>query len=308
MSDEPVLQLQDVSKRFGRRLVLDRLNITVKPGDVYGFLGPNGAGKTTSIRIATGLLRATSGEARLFGLNARRPVARTRLGAVVEIPSFYPNLPGIENLRLIARLGGIRAEEPVVEALRAVELENAARQRVGTYSQGMRQRLGLAQALLGWPDLVILDEPTNGLDPRGVREIRRIILEVNRDRGTTFFISSHLLYEVELLCNHLTIIDEGRLVEEGATGDILRPEPDFYRMGVDDPAVARGILEKSGFGVETDTDETGLLRVRTKERDVADANALLVGQGIRVIEITPVRPTLEEYFLRRTGQGGDRGK
>jgi ABC-type multidrug transport system ATPase subunit len=302
MPDETVLSLRSVSKRFGRRLVLDGLDLTVRCGDVHGFLGPNGAGKTTTIRIATGLIRPTRGEVRLFGLDPRRPAARARMGAVVEIPTFYAYLSGLENLRVLARLAGIRGDGPLREALDAVELTPYARDRVGTYSQGMRQRLGIAQALVGWPELVVLDEPTNGLDPRGIREVRRLILRVNRERGITFLISSHLLHEVELLCGRVSIIQGGRLVEEGETDRILEPEPDFFSLGVDDPARATELLEADGFAVEPDPLGPGLLRVRTGDRPIAEANALLVREGLAVGEIRPVRPTLEDHFLRRVGQ------
>ncbi len=304
MSDDAVLELRGVSKRFGRRLVLDRLDLTVRRGDVYGFLGPNGAGKTTTIRIATGLIRPTSGTVRLFGENvAKKPAVRARLGAVVEIPAFYPYLSGLENLRLIARLSGIRDDGPVRHALATVELEGAANQRVGTYSQGMRQRLGLGQAILGNPEFVILDEPTNGLDPRGVREIRRLILTVNEERGITFLISSHLLTEVELLCSRLSIIDVGKLVEEGKVGDILKPEPDYYRIGLGDPEAAFALLEEGGFHVEPENTGPDMVRVRTPGTSIAAVNAYLVGKDVEVLEISPVRPTLEDHFLRRTGRG-----
>jgi ABC-2 type transport system ATP-binding protein len=304
MDREAVLEMCGVSKRFGRRLVLDRLDLEVRRGDVYGFLGPNGAGKTTAIRIATGLLRPTAGHVLLFGRDVRRhPTLRARLGAVVEIPAFYSHLSGSENLRLLANLAGIDPGEPVREALRTVELEEAAPRRVGTYSQGMRQRLGLAQALLGWPDLVVLDEPTNGLDPRGVREIRRLILRVNAERGTTFLISSHLLYEVELLCDRLSILDEGRLVEQGSTAELLAPEPDYYRLEVDAPDQA--VAELRAADLDAEAGEDGRVVLRAPATAVAEANALLVGAGLRVTEIVPVRPTLEDHFLRRTGGGAD---
>jgi ABC-type multidrug transport system ATPase subunit len=304
MADEPVLRLRNVSKRFGRRVVLDGLNLEVMSGDIYGFLGPNGAGKTTTIRIATGLIRATSGEVRLFGKDVRRhPSVRARLGAVVEIPEFYGALGGLENLRIVARLSGIRDDGPVMEVLETVELTHATRQRVDTYSQGMRQRLGLAQALLGWPDLVILDEPTNGLDPRGVRDMRQLILDVSEERGITFLISSHLLYEVEILCDRLSIIDEGRLVEEGRTEEILAPEPDYYKIGLEEAEKAMALLAKAGYEVEAEPTGPDMIRVRTPGKSVAEVNAFLVREGFDVLEVSPVRPSLEDHFLRRTGTG-----
>lgn len=203
-----------LSRRFGRRVALESLSIRVHPGEIYGFLGPNGAGKTTAIRCILGLIRADSGSTCVFGESD--PVQRLRhIGAVVETPAFHAFLSGREVLELSARYGGI-PQQSVDEALEWVGLSERAGDRVATYSLGMRQRLGLARALLGRPSLLVLDEPTNGMDPRGMADVRNRLLTMAADHGTTVFISSHLLSEVEKLCGRVGILHRGRLVAECA--------------------------------------------------------------------------------------------
>ena len=300
----PILEIDDLTKRFGRRLVLDRLSLTVHAGDVFGFLGPNGAGKTTTLRIALGLIRPSAGSVMLFGEDARRSVrARSRVGAMIEIPRFYPYLSAVENLRLLGRLSGLTDESAMRDVLEVVELADVAHDPVGNFSQGMRQRLGVGQALLGDPDLVVLDEPTNGLDPKGIRDVRDLIRRVNAERGTSFVISSHLLHEVEMLCSHVAIVDRGRLIEQGDVDDLLRGEPDHFRISVGDPERARRLLVEAGFfvkdGVVDGAGSSRALHLDEPAARVPDANALLVERGVAVFAIEPDRPSLEEHFLRR---------
>ena len=208
------LVTNELSRRFGQRVALDSLSIRVRRGEIYGFLGPNGAGKTTAIRCILGLIRADSGTTSVFGESD--PVQRLRhIGAVVETPAFHPFLSGREALELSARYGGISVHS-VDEALDWVGLSERSHDRVSTYSLGMRQRLGLARALLGRPPLLVLDEPTNGMDPRGMADVRNRLLTMAADHGTTVFISSHLLSEVEKLCDRVGILHHGRLVAECA--------------------------------------------------------------------------------------------
>jgi len=307
-----VLEIEELTKRFRRKVVLDGLSLTVHAGDVFGFLGPNGAGKTTTLRIALGLIRPTSGRVRLFGQDARKSVAaRSRVGAMIEIPRFYPYLSAIENLRLLGRLSGLADEKALAGVLETVELAHVADEPVENFSQGMRQRLGVGQALLGNPELVVLDEPTNGLDPKGIRDVRDLIRRVNDERGISFLISSHLLHEIEMLCSHAAIVDRGRLIEQGSVDELLRGEPDHFLVSVGDVARARRILVEAGFFVrEGDVNGIGenrALRLDEPPARVPDANSLLVERGVRVFAIEPARPSLEEHFLRRTGGAVEEG-
>jgi ABC-2 type transport system ATP-binding protein len=218
MPDAPAIATRDLTRRFGDHVAVDHINLAVPPRTVYGFLGPNGAGKSTTIRMLLGLLRPDAGHVHLLGrpLAAHREALLREVGALVEAPSVYAHLTGRENLTVTATLRGGVPDAGIDRALDVVNLRDAADQRVGAYSLGMKQRLGLALALLGEPQLLILDEPTNGLDPAGIQEMRALIREVPERAGVTVFISSHLLSEIELMASHVGIIHEGRLVFQGA--------------------------------------------------------------------------------------------
>ncbi len=297
MPPAEVLRIEELTKVYGRKRALDGVSFTVREGDVFGFLGPNGAGKTTTIRIVLGLIRATSGRVFLFGKRRRGAAlaALARLGAVVEIPRFYPYLSGRGNLEVLAMLSGVRSREAVDRVLAVVRLEEAADDPVRTYSQGMRQRLGIAQALLADPELVLLDEPTNGLDPHGVQEMREMIAELNRERGITFVISSHQLLEIEQICNRVAILRKGRLLVTGDVDRILSTETVIHRLVVDDVERAAAAL-----GDRFPREEGPALRIRTSRDRVPEAVEALVRAGVRVREVVPERLTLEEYFLRVT--------
>ena len=293
-----VLRVEALVRRYGRKRALDGIGFTVERGDVFGFLGPNGAGKTTTIRIVLGLIRATSGRVHLFGRPRRGAAldAMARIGAVVEAPRFWANLSGRENLRALARLSGTPRAR-IDEVLEIVRLTEAASEAVRGYSQGMRQRLGIAQALLSEPEFVILDEPTNGLDPHGVREMRRLVTELNRERGITFLVSSHQLSEMEEIANRVAILRRGRLVVTGEVAEILAGEPTVWRFLVSDPEAAIAAVA----GAERSAG--GRIRVRTAPGDVPDLVRALVAAGIDVREVSPERPGLEEFFLRATSNG-----
>ncbi|HTG46149.1 MAG TPA: ABC transporter ATP-binding protein [Actinomycetota bacterium] len=296
-----------LSKRYGELAAVDHLDLTVEPGQLFGFLGPNGAGKTTTIRMALGLILPTEGEVDLLGERvgpAHAPLER--VGALVEEPAFWKYLSGRKNLEYFARAGagtdraGSRARlERVDHVLATVGLLEAADKRVKAYSQGMRQRLGIALALLGEPELLVLDEPTNGLDPSGMREIR-LLLRALADQGTTIFVSSHLLAEVEAMCDRVGVMAHGRLVAEGSPGS-LGGGADRVRIEVDDAAAAlrvgaglngvqlEGIGAGPGSGTITATFADGI--------GPADLNAAFVRAGIRVHALIPVRESLEDVFL-----------
>lgn len=216
MSTETLLEVRNLSKTFGGRKIIDNLNLRVMKGDIYGFLGRNGQGKTTTIRLITGLIFPDSGDVIIDGYNLRNDFKKaiSKVGAIVESPSFYGYLSGYDNLRLMANLVPGIKKDRIEEVLEIVRLSSRAKDKVKTYSLGMKQRLGIANALLNNPKLVILDEPTNGLDPQGIKEIKEMIIQLASEKDITFFISSHLLHEVEQICNRVGIIDNGKLLRE----------------------------------------------------------------------------------------------
>jgi ABC-type multidrug transport system ATPase subunit len=299
MSDV-ALQTEDLTKRFGARTAVDRLTIRVERGDIYGFLGPNGAGKSTTLRMLLGLVRPTSGTIK-FPVRAGRWEylrARTRVGAIIETPAFYENVSGRRNLQLLASLSGGVTIKRVEEVLEIVDLRDRARDPVKVYSYGMRQRLGIAQALLPTPEIIILDEPTNGLDPQGIHETRKLIRRLRDDFWLTVLISSHLLTEIEQLCNRVGIIDKGRLLYEGGTEALIAPTS-LYKIRVDDVSGAFELLSKEP-GVTVSRNGASFLRIEADAENISAVNALLVGKGIKVYELSPSQESLEEAFLRLT--------
>ena len=294
-----------LSKRYGELAAVDELDLTVERGELYGFLGPNGAGKTTTIRMALGLIHPTGGTIEVLGSSVtagRGPFER--VGALVEEPAFWSYLSGRRNLEGFARAGTGRADvrarlERIDEVLHTVGLADAADKRVKQYSQGMRQRLGVGLALLGDPELLVLDEPTNGLDPSGMREVRELLRQL-ADGGTTIFISSHLLAEVEAMCDRVGVMARGALVAEGPPGT-LRGTTDRIRIEVDDVAAARTVLARLGgpdMIAAASASGPGVLDVTLSDGlGAADVNAALVRGGIRVHALEPQRETLEDVFL-----------
>jgi ABC-2 type transport system ATP-binding protein len=298
-----VIITHGLTKRYGRVLAVDAVDLRVREGDRYGFLGPNGSGKTTLVRMLLGLVYSTSGSIEVLG----KPVpARVRevlpsVGALVEGPAAYPHLAGRTNLALLdaAGPGGSRRTRArrIEEALERVGLAGVDRRPVRAYSLGMRQRLGLAAALLRSPRLLILDEPTNALDPQGIREVRELLIELNR-LGTTVFLSSHLLGEVEQLCTRVGVVDRGRLVLESTLSDVRSLTG---RILVDTPDAAAAVSLLDGQVVSRDGS-----RLVVRHPDPAGLNALLVEAGLRVAGIVPERRTLEQVVLEVTSHGSDR--
>ncbi|HZP90710.1 MAG TPA: ABC transporter ATP-binding protein [Actinomycetota bacterium] len=304
------LVARGLTKRYGGTAVVDGLDLSVERGELYGFLGPNGAGKTTTIRMALGLVRPSGGEVRVLG----EPVAPgaplgvlERVGAMIEEPAFYRFLSGRRNLEVFARAGRDprdvrRRLSRMDELLELVGLTGAASMRVKAYSQGMRQRLGIALALLGDPEVLILDEPTNGLDPAGMREVRRLLRRL-ADGGTSVFVSSHLLSEVEAMCDRVGVLTRGRLVAEG-TPDRLRGGADRLRIDVDDTARALRALA-SIDGVEATVDGRVIRTTLHRGATPAAVNAALVSAGVAVSALVPERESLEEAFLSLVEDGRD---
>lgn len=289
-----------LTRRFGAQLAVDDVNLLVPEAGVYGFLGPNGAGKTTTIRMLLGLIRPDAGEVRLFDspLAANRQALMRRVGALVEMPSLYPHLTGRENLEVTRRLLGA-ARELIDRALDIVQLTGDAHRRVREYSLGMRQRLGLALALLNKPALLILDEPTNGLDPAGIHEMRDLIRRLPIEFGITVFLSSHLLSEVEQIASHIGIIHQGRLLFQGTLADLQAERHEHLTIGVTQSDQAARCLTAAGWTVERRED--GLLTVTAATREAAaQINSLLVGQRLEVFHIALEQASLEDIFLTLT--------
>ena len=299
MSDVALLT-EDLTKRFGARTAVDRLTIRVERGDIYGFLGPNGAGKSTTLRMLLGLVRPTSGVIK-FPVRASSWEylrARSRVGAIIETPAFYENFSARRNLQLLASLSGGVQKKRVEEVLEIVDLRNRAHDPVKVYSYGMRQRLGIAQALLPTPQIVILDEPTNGLDPQGIHETRNLIRRLRDEFKLTVLLSSHLLTEIEQLCNRVGIIHEGRLLYEGGPEALVAPTS-LYKVRVNDLSGAFEILTREP-GVTVSRNGASFLRIEADAESISAVNALLVGNGIKVYELSPAQESLEEAFLRLT--------
>ena len=305
MTDErpPVIRTEAVTKRFGRITAVDAIDLDVREGDVYGFLGANGSGKTTTIRMLLGLVLATSGRMEVLGepmpAAARRVLPR--VGAMVEGPAAYPHLSGRRNLTLFDAMGrgAGRADRSrrIDDALERVGLAAVDERPVRAYSLGMRQRLGLAGALLRQPRLLVLDEPTNGLDPHGIQEVRELLLELNR-AGTTVFLSSHLLAEIEQMCTRVGVLDRSRLVLQAELATLRQPTG-RVEVHTPDVAEARALLD----GAEVEYDGT---RILVAEPDPAALNARLVRAGVRVTRIGAERNSLEDIVLAATSTSGDR--
>jgi ABC-2 type transport system ATP-binding protein len=304
VSEAPPVKARGLVKRYDEVLAVDRIDLSVRAGDVYGFLGPNGAGKTTTLRMALGLITPTEGTVELFGRDPMREGARALTGVAgfVEAPRFYPYLSGAKNLELLAALDGDNAAARIPEVLGVVELSERARHRVGGYSHGMRQRLGIAAALLRRPRLLILDEPATGLDPAGMRDMRRLIRRL-ADEGITVLLSSHQLPEVQELCDRVAIVDSGRVVYEGALADLRRQGGGGYRLRTSDDARALEIVRAQPGISHVSSAEHGLA-FQAEEAHVGPLSLALAGAGIGILALTPELATLEDLFFRLTEADG----
>ncbi|CAM4464924.1 ABC transporter ATP-binding protein [Paenibacillus macerans] len=299
VTEEPVVRIQGVSKTIGSKTLIDSLTLDIPAGQVYGFLGPNGAGKTTTIRMMVGLMSISKGDIFIQGASIKQHFeqAISHVGAIVENPEMYKFLTGYQNLLHYARMSPGVTKQRIWEAVELVGLEQRIHDKVKTYSLGMRQRLGVAQAILHRPKLLVLDEPTNGLDPQGIRELRDYLRTLAREEGTTVFVSSHLLAEMELMCDTVAVIQQGRLIDVKP----LRTEGEAEQgreiaFEVSDPERAAGVIGAGRI-------QNSRLIVAADRTKAAEINAKLVMAGISVYEIRALTRSLEDQFLELTGGG-----
>ena len=301
----PALEIHNICKSYGKRKVVDNLSICVNKGEVYGFLGPNGAGKSTTIRIILSLTKADSGVVKIFGQSVSEYKEKTLIhtGAMIEKADFYQNLSAEQNLKMLASMTKTPSKR-IDEVLDIVGLESRRMDKVKKYSQGMKQRLGIAQSLLNYPKLLVLDEPTNGLDPGGMKEIRDLILKLSNE-GITIFISSHLLSEVEKICTSMMIIKNGVVIREGNVKGLISEISDIYfTISVNQVDKAQTIIKNLSFAKLVNTDGEYLQITSEKDR-ISDIIKIFVDQGIQIKSVIP-NMTLEDYFLTITEENSKR--
>jgi len=297
---EVVLRTSGLSKRFGGRWAAKDLDLEVHRGDVFGFLGPNGAGKSTTIRMILTLLRPTAGSIEIFGkdLHRNRSSVLSRVCGIVEKPDFYLYLSAYRNLEIFGSMTRRVGRDEIVEALDMVGLKSRAFEKVKTFSHGMKQRLGIAQALLTKPDLIILDEPTSGLDPQGMKEVRELVKKLSMERNMTIFLSSHLLSEVELVATRMAVINRGELIVQGSVSELLEREATEYAIQVSPLDAAIKLIGTLSWA-EVLSAENNRIEVRVGLGHASELNRLLVTSHIEVSSFFPHR-TLEDYFLKIT--------
>jgi ABC-2 type transport system ATP-binding protein len=302
MTEAPPLEVRGLTKHYGELVAVGGVDLTVEAGDVYGYLGPNGAGKTTSLRMMLGLIRPTAGTVRVFGRDPQETVAAlTGVAGFVEAPTFYPYMSGRRNLELLAAFDGDGASARIDEALDTVELAGRAKDRVGGYSHGMRQRLGIAAALLRDPKLLLLDEPTTGLDPGGMRDMRLLVQRL-AGQGITIMLSSHLLAEVEEVCNRVAIVRQGKIVYEGHIAELKRAAGMTYRLSTTDDARALAVC-RAQPGISDVRERSGQISFLGEERAVAELSQALIEAGALITALAPQGATLEELFFSLTEDG-----
>ncbi|CAN5458018.1 ABC transporter ATP-binding protein [soil metagenome] len=299
-----VIELRGLQKHYGTFRAVDGLDLTVRQGDVYGFLGPNGAGKSTTIRMMMSLIRPTSGSITVFGesLHHHREKILRRIGAIVERPDFYNYLSAFKNLELVGRLSGADVSRTnIIRVLGMVSLDERAMSKVKTYSHGMKQRLGIAQALLHNPDLIVLDEPTTGLDPQGMKDIRDLILALSADHKKTILLSSHILPEVELTANRMVIINKGKAVVEGLVNDLLNAGKMKVTIETDECASVRTALSTTPWGGRITGVTEHAVIMQLDRAEIASVIQHLSASSIHINSVVPVR-SLEDYFLSLTSE------
>ena len=295
-----------LTRRFGSIAAVNGIDLNVPENSVYGFLGPNGAGKTTTIRMLLGLLRPTQGEIHLFDLSLKenRPAILSKTGSLVETPSLYSHLTGFENLEVLQRLLNIDKSH-IARVLSVVRLEQDARRPVKQYSLGMKQRLGLAAALLGEPRLLILDEPTNGLDPAGILEMRKLLQKMPEEHGITVFLSSHLLSEVEQMATHIGILNAGSMIFQGPLKELQSRRHEHLYLETDNPRTAMSLLAGREWLCHPDGSSGLKVEIRKRE-ETADINKLMVQNNIRVFQLSLIQSSLEDIFLTLTNSDGEK--
>ncbi len=302
VNSEIILQVRKLTKKYGSLTAVNKLELTAYRGEVIGFLGPNGAGKSTTIRMLLGLIKPTSGSIEIFGksLSKNRIEILKKVGAIVEKPDFYLYLTAYKNLEILGKISGIKINKKrIKEVLKTVGLKKRARSKVQTFSYGMKQRLGIAQALLHDPDLIILDEPTTGLDPQGIKEIRELILHLSSDLKKTIFLSSHILKEIEIIASRMIIINNGTTQIEGNVEDLLNSTQMKVRFEVDNIAKAMQIIKLSTWNDNYVEAEKNKLVFEMDQIEISSLNKYLVENNISVSSVVPIR-SLEDYFLKIT--------
>jgi len=298
-----ILRTYNLTKKYKDITPVDNVSMAIKKGDIYGFIGKNGAGKTTLIRMITGLIKPTSGTVEIFG----QPVSRRnkdfleRIGTIIEFPGFYQNLTAKENLEIHRRLMSVTDKKRIEEVLKLVNLQDVPNKKVKGFSLGMKQRLGIARALLHNPELLILDEPTNGLDPLGIKEIRQLIIDLAKTHGITILISSHILSEIHQMVTKIGIINNGHLLEEVEYEDIKERNRHFIEVKVNDDKKAAFLLENDLAIENYSITEPGIIRIYERIDESSFINRMFMQNGIDVTEIRLSKDTLEEYFLKLTG-------
>jgi len=301
---EYILKTYNLTKDFKNFSAVKDLNMNIKPGDIYGFLGENGAGKTTTIRMIMGLMKATSGEVELFSekaSNQNRNLLQ-RIGSMIEYPGFYPNLTAGENLEIHRRMMGMQDKNCMMDALKTTGIQDVKDKKVKEFSLGMKQRLGIARAILHHPEFLILDEPTNGLDPSGIKEIRELILDLCHTQGITFLISSHILSEIQQMATKIGIIHKGQLLEEIEYDELQKRNRHYINIKVNDDKKASTILEQKLNISDYVIWEKNNLRVYENLEQASNINKILVSNYLCVEELCVKADSLEDYFLRLTGK------
>lgn len=313
MKMESLLKIENLTKKFNGHMILDNITLETYAGEVFGFLGPNGAGKTTTIKIITGLLDADGGNVQINGFDVRKQFekALVNVGAIVENPELYGYMSGLQNLRQFKRLRSGITEDRIMEAVRLVGLENRIKDKVKKYSLGMKQRLGVAQAILHRPKLLVLDEPTNGLDPAGIKELRDILKKLAHEEGVAVLVSSHMLSEMEMMCDRVGIISEGRLLDVKPIKELMEQAAGgggtVYRFTVAPMEEALKIISAMKIHAENILESNGQyfdLKVDNAEA-VTMINARLAAAGIGIMGVTPQQKRLEDIFMEITGGGGN---
>lgn len=302
MTPEKVIEITNLTKRFKKLTAVNSLSLNVYKGDVFGFLGPNGAGKSTTIRMLLTLISPTSGNIKIFGkeLKSNRSEILSKVGAIVEKPDFYLYLTAYKNLEILGRMSGADvSKKSIMQILELVGLDDRYNSKVKTYSHGMKQRLGIAQALLHNPDLVILDEPTVGLDPQGIKEVRELILRLSSEKEITIFLSSHILKEIELVSNRMVIINKGATLIEGEVKELLTKDSDNISIKFESQKDITKIITDGGYNSNSFSIANSNLNIQINEEKIPDLINLLVSNEIQLYSVER-KKSLEDYFLRIT--------
>ena len=300
---EVILKTYNITKKYGNQVAVNNVNMTIRKGEIYGFIGQNGAGKTTLIRLITGLINKTGGEIELLGATGEAELnkSRTMIGSLIETPSFYTNMTARENLEVSRLVRNIPGKKCIDEVLELVGLKDVEKKKVKNFSLGMRQRLGIANALMGNPKLLILDEPINGLDPMGIVEIRELLKKINKEKDMTILISSHILSELSELATTYGIISNGKLIEEITAEELAEKCRQYIDLKVDDTSRAVTLLERELGISDYEVLEDKKIKVFSNLENVGEVNSILSKSGVIVQSISIKGENLEEYFMNKIG-------